>query len=236
MAHDLTLLEGTEQRAPRGTLEQRVYEQLRRDILDGQLEAGRKLIQEDLAAELGASRIPIRDALKRLEMDGLVEPNARGTYRVLGFGPEDISEIYGLRLILEPYAVREAADAITPEHLARLMQLLDDMRQAATDGDASQYVESNYAFHMSIYELSGNARLMRFIRGLWVGRPRFTPLEITGRYEDSIREHETILAALIDGDGETARLCMELHIRRSSALLRQRLAERKSGHGRSVLP
>src|ERR1700724_2015413 len=94
----------------RETLETKVYQALRAAIIEGHLARGERLVQDDLPTQFGPSRIPVRDALKRLETEGLVTVDERGSYIVSYFGSEDVEEIYGLRLLLEPYAAGKALD------------------------------------------------------------------------------------------------------------------------------
>jgi len=210
----------------RQSLESQTYETMRRAILRGDLPAGRRLVQGELAAELGTSRIPVRDALKRLEADGLVTVDGRGTYVVNSFGPDDVREIYDLRFLLEPYAVERAMEHLEEAEIAELGELVDRMEAAAMDGDGKAYVQLNQDFHMRLYEASGHQRLIRMVRSLWSSRPLFDPIESRGGFDDSVSEHRDIMRAIVEGDVAAARTAVEEHITASSTSLQQRVGRR----------
>ena len=102
------------------TLEARVYQDLRTAIIKRHLAHGERLIQDMLAAQFGTSRIPVRDALKRLNAEGLVTMDERGSYVVSVFGIADIEEVYGLRMLLEPYAAGSALERMTQGDIEEL--------------------------------------------------------------------------------------------------------------------
>ena len=203
-------------------LDVQVYRALRKQILRGELKDGERLVQDDVAAQMGTSRIPVRDALRKLEHEGLVETDERGTYRVRAFSVEDVDEVYGLRMVLEPHAVRLAVPRITTADLSDLDSLLDDMKAAVASGDRERYVEVNESFHRLIYELAGHRRLVRIIETLWYGMPR-TPSRIAGQMERSHGEHIEMLGAIRDGDADLAARLMEDHIRSAHLSVRESL-------------
>lgn len=218
----------------RQTLEEQVYKALRTALLEGRLVHGQKLVQEALASELGTSRVPVRDALRRLEAEGLVITDERGSYYVKSFGPEDVEEIYALRVLLEPYATSRAIPHLTAEDVEELSLLLNEMEQAARAGDRETYVQLNRKFHTLLYEASGQRRLLRIIQNLWSGLPPLTPLTIPGQIERSITEHRALLRALEARDAEKASEIVRLHVQRAGQALKKYLLQREGkGHGDS---
>ena len=139
----------------RRNLEDQAYTALREAILSGRFKDGERLTQSDLAARLSTSRIPVRDALKRLEMDGLVTLDERGACHVVEFDAEDLNETYTLRAMLEPLAASLAIPKLDDEDIRHLHKLTDDMASAAHAGDRALYVELNRSFHAALYEASG---------------------------------------------------------------------------------
>jgi DNA-binding GntR family transcriptional regulator len=196
----------------RETLGSQVYDLLRDRILRGEIEGGTRLAQGPVSEELGTSRIPVRDALKRLEVDGLVTGDEIGRYTVVPFGVGDADEIYGIRRRLEPFAIEVAARSITPQTLDDVRALQSAMDAAARLRQLERYIALNVQFHMAIYEASGMRRLVRIIRGLWEGVPPLTPIMLEGRMKRSQSEHGRIVKALAVGNAEAAAAALAQHI------------------------
>lgn len=204
------------------TLEEQIYRLLRQFILNGRLQAGERLVQEALAQELGTSRIPVRDALRRLHQEGLVVAGERGTYRVASWGEEDIEEIYSLRLLLEAEALRLAFPYLSPEDLRELKGMHREMVASVRGGNVDEFVRINRSFHFYLYEASGKRRLIQFIHTLWSGLPPLTPLSVPGQLDRSNQEHGDLLAALEGRDLEKALGVLRTHIAGArDALLRK---------------
>jgi DNA-binding GntR family transcriptional regulator len=154
-----------------------------------------------LASRLSTSRIPVRDALKRLEVDGLVDVDERGICRVVEFSVEDLDETYGLRAMLDPRAGLLAVRKLDDEEIQCLHVLADQMAVVARAGDGVRYVELNRAFHWTLYETSGSRRLVRIIKTLWAGRPLSLPQIISGNIGDGARQDRKAdnVAGRLDG-------------------------------------
>jgi DNA-binding GntR family transcriptional regulator len=208
----------------RETLETQVYEALRKAILEGQLARAQRLVQDDLATQFGTSRIPVRDALKRLESEGLVALDDRGSFVVSYFGSEDVEEIYGLRLLLEPYAAGKALDGMTASDLEALESIAQEMQAAAVLKDIERYVQLNQTFHLSLYELSQQRRLVKMIQSLWSGLMPLTPMAVPGQLERSASEHEAILRAVQERRRDTLESLMRDHIEHAKRALQAHLA------------
>lgn len=199
-------------RLRRETLEQQAYEAIRSAILRGEFPDGERLVQEQLATRLGVSRIPIRDALRRLETDGLVHCDKRGAFFASTFNEQDAREVYALRRLLEPYAAVAALSRIQSAGIMQLEALLADMETAFADGDIESFVAYNRAFHMSLYEASGQRRLQRMIETLWSGAPAMTPILIPERIARSIADHRDMMKAVKEHDAEKLSECLLSHI------------------------
>jgi len=207
----------------RETLEDQVYRTLRQAILEGRLKGGERLVQEALASTFGTSRIPVRDALRRLHQEGLVEADERGGYRVATWGPEDVEDVYTLRLLLEPEALRLAGPKLSEEELDELEALQFQMEEAASEGDLDRYVDLNRSFHFFIYEAAGKRRLFQFIQMRWSGLPPLTPLSVPGQLDRSNREHRLLVQALRKGAVEEAVHILRRHIRYAMEALLERM-------------
>ncbi len=211
----------------RKNVEDQVYDALREAILSGHFSGGERLTQAELAARLSTSRIPVRDALKRLEVDGLVDVDERGICRVVEFSPEDLDETYGLRAMLEPRAGSLAVPKLDEEEIQYLHMLADQMVVAARAGDQARYVELNRSFHWTLYEASGWRRLVRIIKTLWAGRPPLTPMMVSGQLKRSLAEHRGILAAIDARDPQAVEDKLRRHIQAAGRSFRLQLAQQR---------
>jgi DNA-binding GntR family transcriptional regulator len=205
------------------TLEMQVYQELRTAIIKGHLAGGERLIQDVLATQFGTSRIPVRDALKRLETERLVTTDERGSYIVSVFGPEDVEEVYGLRMLLEPYAAGKAIEHLTASDLAELEGIEQEMRVAAYEQDIERYVYFNQTFHLTLYELSRQRRLVAMIKSLWSGLLPLTPIAVPGQLERSVSEHQALLQAIREKQQVTVEELIRDHIQHAEMSLKAHL-------------
>ncbi|MFI6520308.1 GntR family transcriptional regulator [Spirillospora sp. NPDC050679] len=192
------------------------YAELRRMILSGDAAAGSRLGEAELAEALGLSRTPVREALQRLNADGLVEVLPHRGARVVRWTAEDLEEIFELRGLLEPYAAARAARRGVPaEALAELSACCEAMEAAAAGGDFGRLAELNDRFHGRVIALSGNGRLPGLLTSV-VHAPLV--LGTFRRYDAaalarSMAHHRELVAALRAGDPEWAEAVMRSHIR-----------------------
>lgn len=198
------------------SVSQVVTRALREAILLGRLRPGERLVQDELAAELGVSRQPVREALRCLESEGLIEPLAQRGFVVRECREEDVRENYHLRGLLESEAARLAAQRMGPRELQELRSVHRAMVEAVAGHDRDLMVELNAHFHRLVHEASRMPTLVRLINQLWAGRGVFTPLFIPGRAARSVEEHRALLEALEARDPEGAARAMAEHIRRAA--------------------
>ena len=199
------------------SLSERVYHRLRDAIAMGRLAPRTRVSERGLAARLGVSPAPVRESLRRLEMEGLVVTLPRRGTLVADFGPSQLEEMGRIRVALEAVAAGLAARNATPEDIARLAGQLDAMRAATGAGDAGRLAEANTRFHEMIRAMAGNAMLettLRSLRGYdQVGRQR--SLATPGEFTRALAEHTELLDALRLGDQDRAELLMRAHGLRS---------------------
>lgn len=189
-----------------------VYEQLRQRIVSGDIPPGERLTEIALAEEFGISRTPVREALRRLEQDGLVERAARGM-RVRERSPNEILEIYEVRILLETAAARAAATRRTPLDVARLEQLHDNMVKTEP-GDAQTMEAINRRFHEMLWATSHNSTLIDVLTRLnsYLLRYRGTTLTHGDRWKTALEEHAALLEAIREGDADRAAQIAEEHM------------------------
>lgn len=200
------------------TAQEAVLGELRREILEGELRPGSRIPQEAVAQRLGVSRVPVREALKTLEGQGLVSYLPRRGYLVTLLDYGELAEIYAARRLLEAEAVRLAMRQMTPERAGTLRAALADWDRVAAGADLAALQAANRRYHFSLFEACGSRVLLRLIAGLWdTSEPyRFLYLAGTETREVSQSEHREILAAVQDGDAD--RVLKVVHRHRDHAL------------------
>ena len=201
------------------------YELIKRAILSGDFQPGHPLTEISLAAWCGTSRTPIREALRRLQQDGLVEKLDRGFY-VMRRTPEEILDIYDTRVILEAEAAKVAAERRTSHDLVKLKLELE--RSLKIDGtDLERMVESNEIFHQLIWNATRNECLMDLLERiqLHLGRyrgasliSRGSTLARPGRWPESLEQHRQILERIEARDSQGAYDLMAQHLLKAREL------------------
>ncbi|MDK2784395.1 MAG: hypothetical protein PWQ41_260 [Bacillota bacterium] len=198
-----------------------VYLALRNAIVRGDLPPGERLAEQQLAEELGASRTPVREALRRLALEGFVVLIPRRGAYVAELSFKDMNDVFELRTALEGLAAALAAERITEEEIAALEQALADLAEAAEAGATQRVVEIDTNFHALIYTASRNRRLIQIVGNLsdQIQRFRMRSLAAPGRLKDTLNEHRRLVAAIARRDAALARRAAEEHIQRAEASL-----------------
>lgn len=210
-----------------------LYHQLLEEVLEGDLRPGEILVETALGKRFGVSRTPIREALRMLEQDGILERVNRGM-RVRQTSPEEVLEIYGVRTILEAAAARDAAARRTESDLAtldRIMRTMTEAREAAPQEMAA----INRSFHRAIWQASGNRTLADLLERLAVHLRRYpaTTYLRAGRWEEALDEHRLLLAAISEGNPDSAAQVAEKHMQAARDV---RLDMIRDGVGEPRLP
>lgn len=177
---------------------------LRRAILTGELRGGSRLVQADLASMLEVSTTPVREALRDLASEGLIRFDPHRGAVVQELSGEELREIYMIREILEPFALRLAVPKVTPELLGRLRGLHEMM---ASEPHSAEWVDANRNFHLAIYEAAGVPRLSAIIKGLADASVMYIGAslkDVEGLRDTAVHDHGAILTALEEGDADAA--------------------------------
>lgn len=193
------------------------YDFIRKEIAAGRFAPGSRLPEQDIAEAAGVSRTPVREALRRLNAEGLVSMLPNQGVRVVSFSYEDVREVFALRALLEPHVVRRAAERISADDIKELKRLAGEfnrLAQEAPDRDYDVLGDLNRAFHGLILDATGSERLHSFFKGL-MNVPltirmfaQYTPDDL----RQSAAHHVEIARALELGDGEWAASVMKSHI------------------------
>lgn len=196
------------------SLEESVYYTLEEEILSGKLREGDTLAEISLSKRLGVSRTPLRAAIHRLAEEGLVTvtPNKGATVR--GVSPDDLMDIYKIRMRLEGLASAEAAQKITEEDLASLSESVELSRFYISRNDSEKLKELDTEFHNIIYRASGNRLLSKILSELHrnIRAYRKLSLSVPSRIDKSVDEHGQILDAIARHDADEADRLTKEHI------------------------
>lgn len=205
------------------SLREQIHERLRQAILSGELAPGAPVIEADLAARLGASRTPVREALRRLESEGLVEPRGLRGSVVRAVSADEIICIYEIRERLEGLAAQRASRTMGDDDYRALTELVRRMQASLADPIAFEQADS--AFHDYVIEHADGPRLRRMLTDLReeITTWRFLSLSNLERRKITIKEHRAIVAAMRAHDEDAVAAAMSLHIAhaRDSVLARR---------------
>jgi DNA-binding GntR family transcriptional regulator len=207
-----------------------IVERLRDDILAGRLRPGSRLVECDLTARFAVSRGPVREALRRLAADGLIEhwPHRGAVVRRLG--EREIRELFLIRIELEALAARLAAATRAPDRRARFVASTKPI-YAVAPRNSCEYLKENAAFHDAVMALADNLQLRELAARLQLPliMAQVGDVLTPSVLEASVREHRSIAQAILDHDPEAASARMRAHLERAAALaLSGRMAESKA--------
>lgn len=201
---------------------ERAYRRLKRLILDNEIAAGSQMLELEAAARLGMSRTPVREAMVRLEQEGMVELRPRHGMRVLPISPDAMAEIYEILTALEGMAAEVAArKGASPTQLAGLQQAVDEMEDALAADELVRWSEADAGFHRQLVEIAGNRRLLAIVEQVsdQAHRARLTTLRLRPKPVGSNRDHAALVQAIRERNPEKAREIHEQHRRRAAEML-----------------
>jgi DNA-binding GntR family transcriptional regulator len=190
------------------------YLALRDAIIDGRLAPGDRIVEAEIARQMAISRAPIREAIRKLEQDGLLEYLPRRGTVVKKLSHDEVRDVYLLRAHLEKYAARRAAARITDEDLVELANLIDRMDACAAADDLPGLIAADVQFHARICQASGSSRLVQLWESLnphcWTLLTGIKAMDYT--LSEIASRHRTVLAALQARDVDGAEVEIERHI------------------------
>ncbi|MCQ2373628.1 MAG: GntR family transcriptional regulator [Phascolarctobacterium sp.] len=210
-------------------LRELVCENIRQAIIDGTFSPGERLMEIQLADEMGVSRTPVREAIRKLELEGFVVMiPRRGTY-VADISIKDITEIYEIRISLDVLAAGLAAERITDEELATLNNYMIEISKQVPSMNMEKIVELDTAFHNVLYTASRNERLVSIINNL---REQLTgirgrSMSYPGRLIETMDEHRALVDSIAARDPERAQRAARVHIENAEQTLMRSLERRK---------
>lgn len=210
-------------------LREMVFESLREAIIQGRLIPGERLMEIQLAEEMGVSRTPVREAIRKLELEGFVVMVPRKGAFVAGISVKDIVDVFEVRAALEALAAGLAAERITNEELEELERSLFQISEVSASQNISAIVETDVNFHEIIYKSCRNERLMQIVTHLkeQIFRFRTTTLALPGRSKNALDEHRAMVEAISDRNVELAQQLAREHIENAEQSLLNALQEAK---------
>jgi DNA-binding GntR family transcriptional regulator len=196
-----------------------VADSLRYAILNGELALGERLAQDEIAIFFNVSRQPVREALLKLQAEGLVVSTHHKGYAVAKLSLDEVEDIFAIRIFVERLAIRRAVPRLTPQHLQRLEAILE--QQEHFGGDRRQRYEYNQAFHTTIYEAAERSYMTSLIGNLRNIVEPYCRIYMAneGRADASLREHHEIFDACVKGDARRSEEVVESHLRTILGLL-----------------
>ena len=208
------------------SIEKSVYKFLRKAVFSGYFQPGERLIESTLAENLKVSRTPLREAIKRLETEGLVEiiPNKGAT--VLKSSPEEIEEMYFIAGILEGFAAHLAMDNLSEDDINKMRDIEKDLKEEECQRDYEKWLKLNLEFHNTYISACGKPLLKVLLdqRTRPLGRYWYLGCTSPGMLDSCISSHESILEAFSRRDKEAARKAVEEHLFEVGRLMRSHLS------------
>ena len=207
-----------------------VFKTLRQAILTGELKPGERLMEIHLANKLGVSRTPIREAIRKLELEGLVIMIPRRGAEVAEITEKSMKDVLEVRKALDTLAVELACERITEEDKEKLLLACEEFEEAVKTGNFAMIAKTDVIFHDIIVEATGNVRLVQMVNNLaeQMYRYRFEYIKDASQHERLVEEHRKIYEGVIRGEKETAVTASGTHIdNQEQSILRQIRIERE---------
>lgn len=198
-----------------------IYASLRRQVITGQYRPGQRLVEGELARSWGVSKSPLREALKALQHEGLVEAIPRRGYVVTPITVKQVQDLFDLRFVLEREAAARAARSATPEQLEEIQRLVGTPYVVGDLESQSRFLAQNKAFHLAVARVTGNQRLVAVLERLLDELERLfhLGLDVKDRAQDMVREHEELIAAIRARDIAAVARVIEAQIENSRQMV-----------------
>jgi len=204
----------TERALSKYSLRNRIHNKIREDILKGRYKTGESLVEMKLAEELGVSRTPVREALRQLELEGLVTSIPNKGVIVSGITVQDIEDIFEIRSLIEGLAAKRAVNKITEDDLKRMEEILELTDFYTTKEDVEKWSELDTEFHEIIFKACKSKPLWNVLSNFhhFTQRPRIFSLHVPGRMKAAADEHRKIFQAFVERDQVKAEKAMVKHV------------------------
>lgn len=218
------------------TLREKILETIRDAILKGSMKPGERVSEPDLADRFGISRTPIREAFRQLESEGYLQVVPRKGAVVASLSERDIEEFYAIKIILEGFAARIAAEKLSDKDIERLEAINERLEAIVKEGDVKKFFRVHNEFHEVFIKAAGNEKLYDMINQLVMkfSRLRLASLSQPGRMEISVEEHRNMIEAFRNHDGKKADSLVRHAATIGADVLIQSMAQEKMNEGKAV--
>jgi DNA-binding GntR family transcriptional regulator len=208
-------------------LREQVYRRLKESVLNGILPPNKRLIEERLADEMGTSRTPVREAIQKLEKEGLIHKLPRGGFAVNVITEEDVEEVFGIRSVLEGYAGYLAARRATDEEVRTLEEIVTRQNACLEKKAIDEFIRLNTEFHDLFYRAAKSAKLLTIINDLrdYIYRYRIIILQHEGNAVISIKDHKDMINLMKERNGRKVERLVRKHIVRGMDIIKKKLRQ-----------
>ena len=198
-----------------------VTERLRRDLLAGEIKPGERIKIAELEKRFGVSHIPIREAVRRLETEGLIVAMPQRAAVAASVDLDDLSGLYDLRRIIECEVIRRSAEAMTPEQVNAVRSALETLEAVANDHDSPRFWDLHRDFHWALLEPGATAWIERVLDQIWLASQRYVRLFVSETVDDAMRDHRALLDCCEQRDGAGAAELLRRHLDRTELAVRK---------------
>jgi DNA-binding GntR family transcriptional regulator len=205
----------------RVSLVDNVTERLRGSLLSGEIKPGERIRVAELEKTFGVSHIPIREAFRRLEAEGMIVALPQRAAVAAGVDLEDLAGLYDLRRVIECEVIRRSVASMTPEQVARVEEALRVLVATAQDNDSPEFWERHMDFHWSLLEPAASAWVKRVLDQMWIASQRYVRIFVSETIGDAMRDHRDLLAACKKRDADRAEKILRRHLDRTELAVRK---------------
>jgi DNA-binding GntR family transcriptional regulator len=205
----------------RVSLVDNVTERLRGALLSGEIKPGERIKVAELEKTFGVSHIPIREAFRRLEAEGMIVALPQRAAVAAGVDLDDLAGLYDLRRVIECEVIRRSVASMTAEQVARVQEALRVLVATAQDNDSPEFWERHMDFHWSLLEPGASAWVKRVIDQMWLASQRYVRIFVSETIGDAMRDHRELVAACKKHDADRAEKILRRHLDRTELAVRK---------------
>jgi len=208
-------------------LREHVYTGIKNAIIGGEFEPGKRLIEEKLAEEMKTSRTPVREAIQKLEKEGLIYRLPRGGFAVKGVTEEEVDEVFGLRGILEGYAGFLATERMEQGELKGLEEIIDKEEECLKNINAEDFIRLDAEFHDALYKAAKNTRLYNLLNDLrdYMYRYRVIIQRYQRKAELAVQDHREMLTSIKNKNARQVERLVRKHMTRGKEIIKKKIRQ-----------
>jgi DNA-binding GntR family transcriptional regulator len=214
-----------------GPLRDRAYTSIKNAIITAQLKPDQRIVEERMAADIGSSRTPVREALQKLEKEGLIFRPPRTGFVVKGVVEEEVEDILGLQSMLEGYAGRLATQRITEDEITHLEDLIKRQEECVTNADTEMFIRLDGEFHDALHRAAKHARLYGLVQGLrdYMDRYRVIIFRSHANLDRSIKDHKEVVSLMKTKDARRIEKLIGKHMIRGKNVIKKKIRRDRQG-------